>query len=68
MLVISIYAQPGSNDPTFNQSDRGYDSGVGANEMVRSIAVQNDGRILICGQFGYYNNKMVGSLCRLNPC
>jgi uncharacterized delta-60 repeat protein len=38
---------------------------AGANSAVRALAVQSDGRILIGGEFGNYNNVYRGSIARL---
>lgn len=53
-----VFAQSGSLDITF-------DPGPGANNAVRSVAVQPDGKILIAGAFtGYGGNDYIA---RLNP-
>jgi uncharacterized delta-60 repeat protein/uncharacterized repeat protein (TIGR01451 family) len=49
----------GSLDATFNQ-------GTGANLFVTSIAVQSDGKIIIGGQFTYYNGTARNRIARLN--
>ena len=50
----------GSRDTDFNSG------GVGANSTVRSIAIQNDGDILIGGVFTGYNGSTVNYITRLN--
>jgi uncharacterized delta-60 repeat protein len=50
----------GSFDNTFNM-------GAGANSNVLGIALQADGKIIICGQFSSYNGTTRNSVARLNP-
>jgi uncharacterized delta-60 repeat protein len=38
---------------------------AGANSSVRTVAVQSDGRIVIAGEFGNYNNVYRGGIARL---
>jgi uncharacterized delta-60 repeat protein len=40
-------------------------TGVGADDLVRSIAVQSDGKILIGGTFNNYNGTIRGHIARL---
>jgi len=49
----------GSLDATFN-------SGTGANDWVRNIAVQADGKIIIVGNFTSYNGTSRNRIARLN--
>jgi uncharacterized delta-60 repeat protein/uncharacterized repeat protein (TIGR01451 family) len=49
----------GSVDPTFNP-------GIGADGPVRAVALQSDGKILIGGEFVYYNGTNRNYLARLN--
>jgi uncharacterized delta-60 repeat protein len=49
----------GSIDNSFNQS-------TGANNFVEELAVQNDGKILVGGNFQVYNGVDVGYLTRVN--
>jgi uncharacterized delta-60 repeat protein len=60
------YAQPGANDSTFNTEDIGFGIGEGTNYMVRISALQNDGKILIGGNFTKYNGVNRKSIARLN--
>jgi uncharacterized delta-60 repeat protein len=62
----------GTTDATFNAGNRGFSSSDGygwviANQGVRSLAVQPDGKILVGGTFGSYNGLTEGNLMRLNP-
>jgi uncharacterized delta-60 repeat protein len=50
----------GSLDTTF------LNTGVGANGIVRAIAIQSDGKIVIGGQFTAYNGTSRGYVARLN--
>lgn len=49
----------GSLDATFN-------SGTGANDVVYSIAMQSDGKILLCGSFTTYNGTARNGIARIN--
>lgn len=46
--------------------DLSFDPGAGANDSVRSIAVQSDGRVLIGGVFTNVNGVILNHLARLN--
>jgi len=68
MLALFTYnitiAQAGANDPTFNPIDLGFSNGT--NSPVSCVAVQADGKILIGGDFIYYNGQNRARLARLN--
>ena len=49
----------GTLDPTFN-------SGTGANQIVYTIVIQSDGKIIIGGIFTYYNGTSRYYIARLN--
>ncbi len=49
----------GTLDPTFNP-------GLGANDAVFAVALQNDGKVLIGGDFTMVNNTNRGHIARLN--
>lgn len=49
----------GSLDTTFN-------SGSGADHTIFSMVLQDNGKILICGYFRYYNNIYRNGIARLN--
>lgn len=51
----------GSFDPSFNPD------GSGANDKVESVAVQQDGKVVLGGYFSLYNGTGVGNIARLNP-
>lgn len=46
--------------------DNTFITGIGFNDMVSSIALQTDGKILIAGHFTNYNNNSVNRIVRLN--
>jgi uncharacterized delta-60 repeat protein len=46
--------------------DNTFITGIGLNDMVSSIALQTDGKILIAGHFTNYNNNNVNRIVRLN--
>src|SRR5690606_5239549 len=49
----------GSLDTTFNP-------GTGANDLVTSISIQSDGKIIIGGWFIFYNGTAIKRIARLN--
>lgn len=49
----------GSLDTTFA-------SGIGANNTIRSIAIQSDGKLIIGGDFTSYNGTAINRIARLN--
>jgi uncharacterized delta-60 repeat protein len=59
------FAQPGTNDATFNPGDLGLGLGDGPNGTVNSIALQTDGKILIGGAFSTYNGATRNGMARL---
>ena len=65
-ITLSVYAQPGSLDPSFNTTDTGLGNGDGANSDIRSIAKQVDGKIIIGGSFTKYNGFVMNRIARLN--
>lgn len=56
---IARINEDGSLDASFNP-------GIGANYAVKTIAPQNDGKIIIAGQFNFYNDSTLNQLARLN--
>ena len=63
---LSLAAQYGTIDPTFNPTDIGFGSGDGANNTVYSTALKPDGKILIGGSFTSYNGTVRNRITRLN--
>src|ERR1051325_10595571 len=47
--------------------DTSFDPGSGANDLVESLVVQPDGKILICGIFTQFNGQPRSYIARLNP-
>ena len=71
MLLLSAFwfntkAQSGTNDPTFNPTDIGFGFGDGANNRIRTTAIQSDGKIIIGGDFTSYNGIAKKYFTRLN--
>ena len=58
-FAMQVSAQPGANDPSFNY-------GVGANDVTRACVIQNDGKIIVGGQFVNYNGTGISGIVRLN--
>jgi uncharacterized delta-60 repeat protein len=46
--------------------DSGFNTGTGANNDVRAIVVQNDGKIVVAGHFTTFNNISKNRIIRLN--
>lgn len=65
-ILFFIQAQPGSVDTSFNSSDLGFGLGDGANDYVKDIMIQSDGKIVIGGDFTTYNANPAKSLARIN--
>ncbi len=49
----------GTLDTTFN-------SGIGADEEILAVALQSNGKIIIGGEFSFYNNQFTPGFIRLN--
>lgn len=60
------FAQPGSNDPTFNPFDLGGGAGDGTNGVVSCIVTQSDAKVVIAGDFSSYNTIRIKNILRLN--
>jgi len=66
-LLFTFSAQhPGSVDLNFNSSDVGFGYGDGANNYIKDIILQSDGKIIIGGDFSTFNNNAAKSLTRIN--
>lgn len=46
--------------------DHSFNPGLGANDVIRSMALQPDGRIIIAGAFTNYNNLSVSGIARIH--
>jgi uncharacterized delta-60 repeat protein len=46
--------------------DTNFNPGTGANGMIRAIAIQSDGKIIIGGDFTDYNGNTIKNIARLN--
>jgi uncharacterized delta-60 repeat protein len=47
--------------------DNAFIPGTGFNNIVRSVALQSNGKILVSGEFSGYGSSVVNRLARLNP-
>jgi uncharacterized delta-60 repeat protein len=65
-LSFQSFAQPGAIDTTFNPTDIGYGSGDGIGGAIYTALMQNDGKIIIGGNFGSYNKIKAYHIARLN--
>src|SRR5436853_45974 len=65
-VSIFIHAQPGTLDFGFNSTDIGFDNGAGPNSFLWTTAIQNDGKILIGGNFTSYSGIGLNHIARLN--
>jgi uncharacterized delta-60 repeat protein len=61
LLSLVVFAQPGSIDLSFNPSGT-----TGANDNIRTMSIQNDGKIIIGGDFTTYNGISINRIARLN--
>jgi len=63
---LASFAQPGSNDPTFNVLDDGsMSNGRGPNDVVRTSSMQSDGKVIIGGDFLFYNETLSSRIARV---
>lgn len=65
LLSTVSSAQNGENDPTFNPFDFGFGNGDGVFGIVNDVDVQEDGKILVAGNFSKYNSESYSNLIRL---
>ena len=72
LIFSSGFAQSGADDPTFNPADiivgKGegpYDQGFLA--QISAAVLQNDGKIIIGGDFTTYNGVSRNHIARINP-
>lgn len=61
----AIFAQDGANDPTFNPGDTEY-TNTGTDGEIFKMAQQQDGKIIIVGNFHNYRNSNRNYIARLN--
>jgi uncharacterized delta-60 repeat protein len=62
----SFSQSAGTLDSGFNSIDVGYGNGVMASGNIQTAALQNDGKIIIGGDFTSYNGTTVTRIARLN--
>lgn len=55
LITFNVFSQDGSIDPTFNPTDLGNYFGDGVDNYIRTSCKQNDGKIIIGGD--YYTNN-----------
>ncbi|MDQ3192532.1 MAG: T9SS type A sorting domain-containing protein [Bacteroidota bacterium] len=58
-LLVSAFAQPGANDPSFNP-------GIGFDGPVYSTAIQSDGKIIVGGWYTTFNGTSRNRIARIN--
>ncbi|MEO8770891.1 MAG: T9SS type A sorting domain-containing protein [Ferruginibacter sp.] len=67
VLPNETFAQAGRPDLSFNTADQGYNNiNGGANNAVKTIIIQPDGKIIIGGGFTTYNGQPANYLLRIN--
>ncbi len=69
LLLVSadLFAQPGQNDLTFNTVDgAAYGDGSGFDNLVKSVSLQPDGKIIVGGWFDKYNGGSRSLIARVN--
>ena len=64
LISIFGYSQEVQVDPKFNPSDEGL-LGDGFDGTVRTLSLQNDGKLIVGGEFLNYNGSSTVYLCRL---
>ncbi|MGL2988073.1 T9SS sorting signal type C domain-containing protein [Flavobacterium sp. RSSA_27] len=62
----SVFGQQGKVDPTFNTYDDGL-LGDGFDNTVRTLSAQDDGKVIVGGDFLNFNGVATPYLCRLLP-
>nr|WP_294859111.1 T9SS type A sorting domain-containing protein [uncultured Fluviicola sp.] len=67
ILSSLSFAQPGSNDFSFNPNDTGINRGSLVSGIVYTSCVQPDGKIVIGGNFTAVNGVPRTNIARLNP-
>lgn len=63
LIAFATEAQPGANDPSFNQMAMGI--GSEADSTIHSITIQSNGQVIIGGQFTTYNGIAMNRIARL---
>ena len=58
-FISPLFGQSGTLDPSFN-------SGTSVNDVILAIAIQNDSKIIIGGNFTAYNGTAINRIARLN--
>jgi uncharacterized delta-60 repeat protein len=66
LASANLFAQPGSNDMSFNPNDVGFGQGDGTVNGINSTIIQPDGKVLIAGSFFTYNNTSLGRIARID--
>jgi uncharacterized delta-60 repeat protein len=66
IFITICNGQQGSIDATFNTYDDGH-SGDGFDNIVRTIALQPDGNLIVGGDYFNFNGTSALYLCRLKP-
>lgn len=70
MILVGAFTSPANRIIKLNANgtiDASFNSGTGANNVITSIRVQDNGKIMITGSFTSYNGTPVGGIARLNP-
>jgi uncharacterized delta-60 repeat protein len=65
-FTFITYAQDGNIDYTFNPINADFGNGNGANGIIRTTSIQSDGKIIIGGEFTFYNGTAKNNIARLN--
>ena len=61
ICFFNAFAQDGTLDTSFNNSN------LGANDFIRDMAIQPDGKIIIVGDFTSYNGFTANRIARILP-
>ena len=60
----------GNNDDQiiyYGHLDTSFDTGTGPDNVINSIAIQSDGKLIIAGDFSSYNGTSIRRIARINP-
>ncbi|MBS1742086.1 MAG: T9SS type A sorting domain-containing protein [Bacteroidetes bacterium] len=66
LLSVHTSAQSGHIDPSFNLADHGINTTEGADNDVRTLAIQPDGKIILGGLFNSFNGTTANRIERIN--
>jgi len=66
LFSITVFSQSGTIDLTFNDSFGGFLNGQIYNTSINDAKIQSDGKIIIVGNFSFYNGTAGAGIARMN--